>query len=61
MPRYDAHCALTYSPEQLFDLAADLERYPEFLPGWIAARVRNNQKSPAGDLGQAVVQRPAHI
>jgi ribosome-associated toxin RatA of RatAB toxin-antitoxin module len=23
-------------PEQLFDLAADVERYPEFLPWWVA-------------------------
>lgn len=31
---------LPYSPEQLFDLAADVERYPEFLRWWITARVR---------------------
>lgn len=31
---------LRFSPERLFDLAADVERYPEFFPGWIAARVR---------------------
>jgi coenzyme Q-binding protein COQ10 len=29
-----------YRPEDLFDLAADVERYPEFLPWWIAARIR---------------------
>ena len=26
-------------PEQLFDLAADVERYPEFLRWWVAARI----------------------
>ena len=26
-------------PEPLFDLAADVERYPEFLKWWIAARI----------------------
>lgn len=26
-------------PEPLFDLAADVERYPEFLRGWLAARI----------------------
>jgi coenzyme Q-binding protein COQ10 len=31
---------LPYTPEQLFDLAAHVERYPEFLPWWIAARIR---------------------
>ena len=30
---------LPLSREQLFDLVADIERYPEFLPGWIAARI----------------------
>jgi coenzyme Q-binding protein COQ10 len=28
-----------YTPEQLFDLVADVERYPDFLPWVIAARV----------------------
>jgi coenzyme Q-binding protein COQ10 len=28
-----------FQPELLFDLAADVERYPEFLRGWIAARI----------------------
>ncbi|MGA2024137.1 MAG: type II toxin-antitoxin system RatA family toxin [Steroidobacteraceae bacterium] len=30
---------LPHSGEQLFDLVADVERYPEFLPGWISARI----------------------
>lgn len=30
---------LPFSAEQLFDLAADVERYPEFLRWWIAARI----------------------
>ena len=46
MPSHEAQCALAYSPEQLFDLAADVENYPEFLPWWIAARIR----SRAGDV-----------
>jgi hypothetical protein len=32
-------CTLPYSPKQLFDLAADVERYPDFVPWWVAARV----------------------
>lgn len=40
MSTHEAQCALAYTPEQLFDLAAEVERYPEFLPWWIAARVR---------------------
>jgi coenzyme Q-binding protein COQ10 len=34
---------LPYSREQLFDLAADVERYPEFLHWWITARVRKRE------------------
>lgn len=39
MPRHEVERDLAYPPEPLFDIAADVERYPEFLPGWIAARV----------------------
>ena len=31
---------LGYRPEQMFDLVADIERYPEFLPWCIGARIR---------------------
>jgi coenzyme Q-binding protein COQ10 len=31
---------LSYSPEQLFDLAADVERYPRFLRWWKSACVK---------------------
>jgi coenzyme Q-binding protein COQ10 len=34
---------LPYPPEGLFDLAADVERYPEFLRWWIAARIRKRE------------------
>jgi coenzyme Q-binding protein COQ10 len=34
---------LPYSCEQMFDLAADIERYPEFLAGWISARIRSRE------------------
>jgi len=30
---------LPYTCEQAFDLAADIERYPQFLKGWISARL----------------------
>lgn len=30
---------LPFSCEQVFDLAADIERYPEYLPGWISAQI----------------------
>jgi coenzyme Q-binding protein COQ10 len=30
---------LPFSCEQVFAVAADIERYPEFLPGWRSARI----------------------
>ena len=33
---------LPYNAEQMFDLVADVERYPEFLPWVIDARVRRH-------------------
>ena len=32
---------LAHRPEQLFELVADVQRYPEFLPWCVAARVRS--------------------
>lgn len=45
MLRESIEQGLPYSPEQLFDIAADVERYPQFLRWWIAARVRDPQES----------------
>ena len=35
----EAERPLPYRAVELFDLAADLERYPQYLPGWISAQV----------------------
>ena len=40
MPTRRAERLLSYSAEQLFDLAADVERYPKFLRWWKAARIK---------------------
>ena len=45
MPRHSETRQLPYSPEQLFDLVADVERYPEFLPWGSAIRVRSNSET----------------
>lgn len=39
MPAHSEQQILPYTQEQLFDLVADIERYPEFLPWCRAARV----------------------
>lgn len=36
---------LPYSPAQLFDLVADVERYPEFLPWAMGARIRSRSEN----------------
>ncbi len=40
MPRHAETRALPYTPEQMFDLVADIGRYPEFLPWVQAMRIR---------------------
>jgi coenzyme Q-binding protein COQ10 len=45
MPRHTEKRNLPYSPEQLFDLVADVKRYQEFLP-WVAAtRIRSDSEN----------------
>ena len=45
MPRHAETRHLPYTPEQLFDLVADVPRYQEFLP-WVAAvRVRSDSET----------------
>ncbi len=45
MPRHTETRNLPYSPEQMFDLVADVRRYQEFLP-WVAAtRVRSDSET----------------
>jgi len=41
MPRHAESRVVAYQPEQMFDLVADIDRYPEFLPWCVGARVRN--------------------
>jgi coenzyme Q-binding protein COQ10 len=42
MPRHSETRHLPYTPEQMFDLVADVARYGEFLPWVVAVRVREN-------------------
>ena len=43
MPVHAEKRVLPFSPRQLFDLVADIEAYPEFLPWCAAARVRESE------------------
>lgn len=42
MPRHSETRHLPYSPEQLFDVVADVGRYDEFLPWVVAVRIRSS-------------------
>jgi coenzyme Q-binding protein COQ10 len=45
MPALHEVRRLPYSAEQMFDLVADVDRYPEFLPWVMATRVRSDSES----------------
>ena len=41
MPRHSETRHLPYTPEQMFDLVADIAKYDEFLPWVVAVRIRS--------------------
>lgn len=47
MPAHSETRRLPYTPEQMFDLVADVRRYPEFLPWVSAMRVRRETETEA--------------
>src|SRR5690242_621390 len=44
MPSYEERRILPYSPEQMFAVVADVDRYPEFVPGCAGLRVRARER-----------------
>jgi coenzyme Q-binding protein COQ10 len=74
MPRHSETRHLPYTPEQMFDLVADVARYDEFLPWVVAVRVRSsNDSETIADLvvgfnafkerftSRITKERPTHI
>ena len=53
MPSYEERRILPYSPEQMFAVVADVERYPEFVPLCQSLRIR--QRTSRGDGTEIVV------
>lgn len=43
MPTHAEKRQVPHTPEQLFELVADVERYPEFLPWCIGARIKRRE------------------
>ncbi len=44
MPTHSETKLLPYTAQQMYDLVADVGRYPEFLPWTAAARIRSNEE-----------------
>jgi len=53
MPRHSETRALPYTPEQMFNLVADVAAYPQFLP-WVSA-IRVRQDSDTEMLADMIV------
>jgi coenzyme Q-binding protein COQ10 len=53
MPRHEETRHLPYTPEQMFDLVADVGAYPEFLPWINAIRIRSD--SPTEMVADMIV------
>jgi coenzyme Q-binding protein COQ10 len=53
MPQFSTRRRVRHSAKDMFDLVADVERYPEFVPLCRALKVR--QRSPAGEGIEVVV------
>jgi coenzyme Q-binding protein COQ10 len=74
MPTHAEKRILRYTPEQLFDMVADVRRYPEFLPWCVGARVISRKEEELiADLtigfkmfretfrSQVLLERPDHV
>ena len=48
MPTHSERRVLPYSAQQMYDLVADVESYPKFLPWNAAARIRSRRPLPEG-------------
>jgi len=53
MPRFSSRRRVNHSAPQMFDLVADVERYPEFVPLCQSLRVR--QRTPGPDGTEVVI------
>jgi len=55
MPTHAEKRILPYTPEQLFEMVAEVERYPEFLPWCVAARVRQRESQDTVVVSDLVI------
>lgn len=53
MPTHSETRFLPYTPQQMYDLVADVGKYPEFLPWCAAARIRSRTDRGASEVMEA--------
>ncbi len=53
MPTHSEKRRLPYTAEQMYDLVADVESYPDFLPWTAAARIRSRRPTDIGEVMEA--------
>lgn len=54
MPTHTENRVMPYTARQMFDLVADVQKYPEFLPWNSAARIRSRKPGP--EAGSEVLE-----
>ncbi|MBB3658624.1 coenzyme Q-binding protein COQ10 [Rhizobium sp. BK650] len=50
MPQFETHRSVPHTPDQMFDLVSDVERYPQFLPLCEALVVKNRKERAGKEL-----------
>ena len=53
MPRHSETKRLPHTARQMYDLVADVARYPEFLPWTAAARIKSREPVDGGEMMEA--------
>lgn len=53
MPKHSETRTLPYTAQQMYDLVADVESYPQFLPWCAAARIRSRRPEGAAEIMEA--------
>jgi coenzyme Q-binding protein COQ10 len=51
---------LSFTPAQIFDILADIERYPDFLPWWISVSISKRELGTF-DVEQVLGRGPVHV
>lgn len=55
MPTHAEERRVPYTPDQMYALVADIERYPEFLPWTSGCRIRSRKAIADGQTGEEVI------